>query len=72
MMLRYRLIDCARGTDTVGLLELLRRWQFESSAQLKQREANALEAIMARLRRKIGPDIIRTRKGFGYELGVGP
>ena len=35
------------------------------------REANALEAIMARIRRKLGPDIVRTRKGFGYELGEG-
>jgi DNA-binding response OmpR family regulator len=36
------------------------------------REANALEAIVTRLRRKLGPDIIRTRRGFGYELGYGP
>jgi len=35
------------------------------------REANALEAIIARIRRKLGPDIVRTRKGFGYELGEG-
>ena len=53
MMLRYRLIDCARGTDTVGLLELLRRWQFESPAQLKQREANALEEYFDALRRAV-------------------
>jgi DNA-binding response OmpR family regulator len=36
------------------------------------REANALEAIMARIRRKLGPGIVRTRKGFGYELGEEP
>ena len=30
------------------------------------REANALEAIVARLRRKLGTDAIETRRGFGY------
>ena len=32
------------------------------------REANALEAIVARLRRKLGPGVIGTRRGFGYYL----
>lgn len=32
------------------------------------REANALEAVVARLRRKLGPGIIGTRRGFGYYL----
>lgn len=32
------------------------------------REANALEALVARLRRKLGPGIIGTRRGFGYFL----
>ena len=30
------------------------------------REANALEAAVARLRRKLGPGVIGTRRGFGY------
>ncbi|MEQ9258641.1 MAG: response regulator transcription factor [Roseovarius sp.] len=30
------------------------------------REANALEAVVARLRRKLGAGIIGTRRGFGY------
>lgn len=30
------------------------------------REANALEAIVTRLRRKLGPAAIETRRGFGY------
>lgn len=33
------------------------------------REANALEAVVARLRRKLGPGVIGTRRGFGYFLG---
>ncbi|MGR3379262.1 response regulator transcription factor [Salipiger abyssi] len=32
------------------------------------REANALEAVVARLRRKLGPGVIGTRRGFGYYL----
>jgi DNA-binding response OmpR family regulator len=32
------------------------------------REANALEAAVARLRRKLGPGVIGTRRGFGYFL----
>lgn len=35
------------------------------------REANALEALVARLRRKLGPGIIATRRGFGYFLECG-
>lgn len=32
------------------------------------RDTNALEAVVTRLRRKIGPGIIGTRRGFGYFL----
>jgi DNA-binding response OmpR family regulator len=31
-----------------------------------ERETNALEALVARLRRKIGGDVIQTRRGHGY------
>lgn len=34
------------------------------------KEVNALEAIIARLRRKLGPGIIGTRRGFGYYLEI--
>ncbi len=30
------------------------------------RDANALEALVTRLRKKIGADLIETRRGFGY------
>jgi len=33
------------------------------------REANALEAVIARLRKKLGPSAITTRRGFGYSIG---
>lgn len=35
------------------------------------REANALEAVVTRLRRKLGASIIGTRRGFGYFLETG-
>jgi two-component system OmpR family response regulator len=35
------------------------------------KEANALEAIVARLRRKLGAGVIGTRRGFGYHLEQG-
>jgi two-component system, OmpR family, response regulator len=31
-------------------------------------DANAIEALVMRLRRKLGPEIIETRRGFGYLL----
>jgi DNA-binding response OmpR family regulator len=35
-------------------------------------DANAIEALVVRLRRKLGPEVIETRRGFGYLLaGMG-
>jgi DNA-binding response OmpR family regulator len=34
-----------------------------------ERDINALEALVTRLRRKLGPAAIETRRGFGYCLG---
>ncbi len=34
------------------------------------RETNALEALIGRLRRKLGTNIIETRRGFGYTISV--
>jgi two-component system, OmpR family, response regulator len=31
-----------------------------------ERDANAIEAVISRLRRKLGSDIIKTKRGFGY------
>ena len=36
------------------------------------REANAIEAVVTRLRRKVGAGVIETRRGFGYRLGTDP
>jgi two-component system OmpR family response regulator len=37
-----------------------------------ERGDNAVEALVARLRRKIGPAAIRTRRGHGYVIGEAP
>jgi two-component system, OmpR family, response regulator len=36
------------------------------------RDANALEALVTRLRKKLGPDLIETRRGFGYLVADQP
>ncbi len=38
----------------------------------EQADVNAVEALMTRLRRKLGPDVIETRRGFGYLLMGSP
>ena len=35
------------------------------------RDVNALEALVTRLRRKLGGDVIQTRRGFGYFIASG-
>jgi DNA-binding response OmpR family regulator len=35
------------------------------------RDPNAIEVIVARLRRKLGNDVIETRRGFGYRVAGG-
>jgi two-component system, OmpR family, response regulator len=37
-------------------------------AQDFERDSNSIEVLVARLRRKLGGDIIKTRRGFGYTL----
>jgi len=67
--LEYRLIAYLihhRGRVVPGS-ELLEHLYGDDDA----REANALEAVVTRLRRKIGPDAIETRRGFGYKIVEG-
>lgn len=34
-----------------------------------ERESNAVEVLVARVRKRLGADVIKTRRGFGYALG---
>jgi DNA-binding response OmpR family regulator len=44
--------------------------QFELTEQLYaqdfERDSNAVEVLVGRVRKKLGSDLIRTRRGFGY------
>lgn len=67
--LEYRLLAyLALNRDRViAPSELLEHLYGDDDA----REANALEAVIARLRRKLGAGVIGTRRGFGYFLDGG-
>lgn len=67
--LEYRLLAyLAHNPDRViAPTELLEHLHGNEDA----REVNALEALIARLRRKLGAEVIRTRRGFGYLAGDG-
>ena len=41
-------------------------------AQSLDRDSNTVEVFIARLRRKLGPSIIETVRGFGYQIGEPP
>lgn len=64
--LEYRLIDFLAHQDgrAVSASELADHLHGADDAV----DANAIEALVARLRRKIGGDVIATRRGFGYVL----
>jgi DNA-binding response OmpR family regulator len=64
--LEYRLLAYLihHKSRVVSAGELVEHLYGEDDA----REANALEAIVARLRKKLGPEVIQTRKGFGYSI----
>lgn len=36
-----------------------------------ERDSNAVEVLVARVRKRLGPDVVKTRRGFGYTLGDG-
>ena len=80
---RLRVLRDARPVDLTPLEFRLLRYlahnkgrvvsQFEISEHVYQRsrepDSNAIEALVARLRRKIGGDVIATRRGHGYVMG---
>lgn len=62
--LEFRLLDClahqpGRAISAGELAEHL-------YGVAEDADNNAIEAIVARLRKKFGPEVIRTRRGFGY------
>ena len=61
-LLAYLLHHAGRAVHQTELTEHL-------YADEAERGDNAIEALVARLRRKIGMDAIRTRRGHGYVIG---
>ncbi|MBM3951663.1 MAG: response regulator transcription factor [Rhodospirillales bacterium] len=62
--LEYRLVSCLlrnRGR-VVSPFEL----SEHVYAQDRERDSNALEVLVGRVRKKLGADFIETRRGFGY------
>jgi len=64
--LEYRLLDYLANQQgrTISAGELADHLHGADGAV----DANAIEALVARIRRKIGRDVIETRRGFGYVL----
>ena len=58
----YLMHHQARVVTQMELTEHLYAQDFE-------RDSNSIEVLVARVRRKLGPDGIETRRGFGYVMG---
>jgi len=67
--LEYRLL--ALLMHRVGKLVPQSEITEQLYAQDFERESNSIEVLVGRLRRKLGPGVIETRKGFGYTIGGG-
>jgi DNA-binding response OmpR family regulator len=57
-----------RAEHVVSRTDLFRR-VYDGETEV---ESNSVEVIVARLRRKIGHDLIETSRGRGYRLTAGP
>jgi two-component system, OmpR family, response regulator len=58
-LLSYLMHHAGRVVSQLELTEHLYAQDFE-------RESNAIEVLVGRVRRKLGVDLIETRRGFGY------
>jgi len=60
--LSYLALNHARHVSQSELTEQLYAQDFE-------RDSNSVEVLIGRLRRKLGKDVVSTRRGYGYRLG---
>jgi DNA-binding response OmpR family regulator len=60
-LLSYLMHHSGRVISQIELTEHLYAQDFE-------RESNAIEVLVGRVRRKLGVDLIETRRGFGYTV----
>jgi two-component system, OmpR family, response regulator len=61
-LLHYLMHHTGRSVSQLELTEHMYGQDFE-------RESNAIEVLVARLRRKLGNDAVKTRRGYGYYAG---
>jgi len=62
--LNYLALQSGRTVSQMELTEQLYAQDFD-------RDSNSVEVLIARLRKKLGPGIIKTKRGFGYILEPG-
>jgi len=60
-LLAYLMLNRGRVVPRLELIEHIYEQDFE-------RDSNTLEVLVGRLRRKLGVDVIKTRRGLGYSL----
>jgi two-component system OmpR family response regulator len=60
-LLAYLMLNRGRVVPRLELIEHIYQQDFE-------RESNTIEVLIGRLRRKLGVDVIKTRRGLGYSL----
>ena len=63
-LLAYLMLNRGRVVPRLELIEHIYEQDFE-------RESNTIEVLIGRLRRKLGVDVIKTRRGLGYSLEPG-
>lgn len=63
-LMAYLLHNRGRVLSQLEITEHIYRQDFE-------RDSNAVEVLVARLRKRLGHDVVKTRRGFGYTLGDG-
>jgi DNA-binding response OmpR family regulator len=60
-LISYLMHHAGRVVTQIELTEHLYAQDFE-------RDSNAIEVLVGRVRKKLGPDLIETRRGFGYVM----
>lgn len=63
-LVSYLLHNRGRVVTQLEITEHLYRQDYE-------RDSNAVEVLVARVRKRLGHDVVKTRRGFGYTLGDG-
>ena len=60
-------VDASSSAVSVGVSQM--EITEHLYAQDFERESNSIEVLVGRVRKRLGNDIIKTRRGFGYSLG---